>query len=68
MYGNYGLNPGERIKFTEKVNGKKASKVVKVIKEYSYFILVEVTGRIGNYCTSINKSILYTKETFISRV
>lgn len=67
-YGFYGLKPGERIKFTKKENGKKVSKVVKVVKEYPYFVLVEVTGRIGNYCTSINKSWVYTKEAFIVRV
>ncbi len=36
-YGFYGLKPGERIKFTKKENGKKVSKVVKVVKEYPYF-------------------------------
>ena len=41
-YGFYGLKPGERIKFTKKENGKKVSKVVKVVKEYPYFVLVEV--------------------------
>lgn len=67
-YGFYGLKPGERIKFTKKENGKKVSKVVKVVKEYPYFILVEVAGRMGNYCTSINKSWIFTKEALIARV
>lgn len=59
-YGFYGLQPGERIKFTKKENGKKVSKVVKVEKEYPNFVLVEVAGRMGNYCTSINKSWIFT--------
>ena len=67
-YGWYGLMPGEKIKFTQKENGKKVSKIVKVIKEYPYFVLVEVTGRIGSYCTSINKSWVFTKEVGIARV
>ena len=67
-YGFYGLKPGERIKFTKKENGKKVSKVVQVVKEYPYFVLVEVAGRMGNYCTSINKSWVYTKEAFIARI
>ena len=41
-YGFYGLKPGERIKFTKKENGKKVSKVVQVVKEYTHFVLVEV--------------------------
>ena len=60
--------PGKGIKFTKKENGKKVSKVVQVVKEYTHFVLVEVAGRMGNYCTSINKSWVYTKEAFISRV
>lgn len=67
-YGWYGLKPGEQIKFTKKENGKKISKVVKVVKEYPYFVLVEVTGKIGKYCTSINKSWVFTKEALIARV
>ena len=67
-YGFYGLKPGERIKFTKKENGKKVSKVVKVVKEYPYFVMVEEDGRMSNYCTSINKSWVYTKEAFIARV
>lgn len=67
-YGFYGLKPGERIKFIKKENGKKVSKVVRVVKEYPYFVLVEVTGKIGKYCTCINKSWVFTKEAFIARV
>lgn len=67
-YGWYGLMPGEKIKLTKKENGKKVSQIVKVVKEYPYFVLVEVNGRIGNYCTSINKSWVYIKEAFIARV
>lgn len=67
-YGWYGLKPGEKINFTKKENGRKISKIVKVVKEYPYFVVVEVTGKVGNYCTSINKSWVYTKEAFIARV
>ena len=60
----------EEKKETVKKSIKKqiAQEVVKVEKEYPNFVLVEVAGRMGNYCTSINKSWGYTKEAFISRV
>lgn len=36
--------PGESIRFTTKEAEKKVTKKVKVIKEYSLFVLVEVSG------------------------
>ena len=67
MYGHYGLKPDERIKFTTKETGKKVTKKVKVVKEYPFFILVEVTGRGGSYRTCINKSGIFLNEVKIAR-
>lgn len=68
MYGWYGLIQGERIRVTKKENKRTISKMVKVIKEYPYFILVEVKGRISNYPITINKSWIYCKEASIERI
>lgn len=68
MYGYYGLKPGEFIKFTTKEAGKKVTKKVKVIKEYPFFVLVEVFGLGGTYRTCVNKSRVFLKEVTIARV
>lgn len=68
MYGWYGLIPGEQIRVTKKEHKRTISKMVKVIKEYPYFILVEVKGRISNYQITINKSWICCKEATIESV
>ena len=68
MYGCYSLTAGERIRFSRKEHKKIISKVVKVIKEYPYFILAEATGVTNNYPITINKSWIYCKEASIERI
>ena len=68
MYGNYGLRPGEKVKFIRKENGRILTKIVEVVKEYPYFVLVEITGKIGNFQTCINKSWIYAHEAKLKRV
>ena len=68
MYGHYGIRPGECIKLTTKETGKKVIQKVNVVKEYPFFVLVEVTGRGGSYRTCINKSSVFLNEAKIARV
>lgn len=68
MYGRYGLKSGEKIKFITKEAGRQVSKIVKIVKEYLFFILVEVNGQGGKYKTCINKSWIFTKEAKSARI
>lgn len=68
MYGHYGLKPDEMIKLITKEAGRQVSKIVKVVREYLFFVLVEVNGQGGEYKTCINKSWIFTKEAKIARV
>ena len=45
---------------------KTLTREAKVLKEYPFFILLEVKGNGGKYRTCINKTDLFTKEVVIA--
>lgn len=63
-YGWYGLKPGDRLKVTKGTGKNKETRRVTVVKEYLYFVIVDM----GRYETSINKSSVYTNEVKLTRL
>lgn len=63
-YGWYEFKPGDKLKITKGNVKNKETRRVTVVKEYPYFVIVDM----GRYETSINKSSVYTNEVKLTRL